>query len=102
MSGSKKKKSRLQKFAKKRIEVRRSVKIFLSIFLVMAIMVGVYLGSLLAEITQHFEGRRWDIPSRIYSDAFPLFPGLNIEKTGLMERLKRLSYVSATQSISNS
>jgi len=52
-------------------------------------------------ITRHFEGRRWDIPSRIYSDAFTLFPGLDLKASGFFDRLQRLSYVSVDRTIEN-
>jgi len=44
------------------------------------------------EVTTRFAGRRWDIPSRIYSDATLLYPGQNIADIGLPQRLARLNY----------
>ena len=44
------------------------------------------------EVTTRFAGRRWDIPSRIYSDATLLYPGQNIDDIGLPQRLARLNY----------
>jgi penicillin-binding protein 1B len=47
------------------------------------------------EITQRFEGKRWRLPSKIYSDSFPVYPGLSLEKSFFFERLRRLGYQPA-------
>lgn len=36
--------------------------------------------------------RRWNIPSRVYSDAEYLYPGIDWERRGLIKRLERLGY----------
>ena len=43
-------------------------------------------------VDQKFSGRRWDFPSRIYSDEFLLFVGLDVAAARLPRRLERLSY----------
>lgn len=43
-------------------------------------------------VEEKFAGRRWDFPSRIYSDEFPLYPGLDLEAAGVPRRLERLRY----------
>ena len=43
-------------------------------------------------VDEKFAGRRWDFPSRIYSDEFLLYVGLNLEAAGIPRRLERLSY----------
>ena len=48
------------------------------------------------EIVHRFEGKRWRLPSKIYSDAFSLYPGISIEGSNLYGRLRRLGY-QATQ-----
>jgi len=55
-----------------------------------------YLGYLYSVIRQHFEGRRWDLPTQIYSDRLTLYPGLDLKSCGFYERLRRLSYVTVT------
>ncbi len=45
------------------------------------------------QVANKFSGRRWDLPSRIYSAPFALFPGVHAERSGLLERLSRLGYV---------
>lgn len=47
------------------------------------------------EIVSRFEGKRWRLPSKIYSDTFSLYPGLSLEKSHLMDRLRRLGYQPA-------
>ena len=44
------------------------------------------------ELVQRFSGRRWEIPSKIYSDSFTLYAGSEVSPLGLLERLDRLDY----------
>lgn len=48
------------------------------------------------QIVERLEGRRWRLPSKIYSDVFPLYAGLSIEGAHLMDRLARLGYQPAS------
>jgi penicillin-binding protein 1B len=43
-------------------------------------------------VAAKFEDRSWAVPARIYTDAFPLYPGLEVAGTGILERLRRLGY----------
>jgi len=43
-------------------------------------------------VDEKFAGRRWDFPSRIYSDEFLLYPGLDVDAAGVSRRLERLVY----------
>ncbi|WP_028322014.1 transglycosylase domain-containing protein [Desulfatiglans anilini] len=58
------------------------------------ITVGLALyGVFLAQDIQHrFSGRRWTVPSRIYSDAALLYLGQSVNVEALRNRLKRLQY----------
>jgi len=47
------------------------------------------------EIVGRFEGRRWRLPSKIYSDSFSLYPGISLTQSHLHERLRRLGYQPA-------
>ena len=49
-----------------------------------------------AQVANKFSGRRWNLPSRIYSAPFTLFPGVQAERSGLLERLSRLGYVQVS------
>jgi penicillin-binding protein 1B len=43
-------------------------------------------------VAQRFEGRRWNLPSRIYSDLYVLRPGDAATQAGLVAKLGRLYY----------
>src|SRR5262245_41165127 len=43
-------------------------------------------------VDEKFAGRRWDFPSRIYSDEFLVHQGLDVGAAGLRRRLERLAY----------
>jgi penicillin-binding protein 1B len=45
-----------------------------------------------AQVVETLNGRRWDFPSRIFSDAFLLYPGLDVTASGFVDRLQRLGY----------
>ena len=44
------------------------------------------------ELVERFSGKRWEIPSKIYSDSFTLYAGSEISPLQLVERLDRLDY----------
>ncbi len=46
-------------------------------------------------VDEKFAGRRWDFPSRIYSDEFLLYAGLDVDAAGVDRRLERLAYRGA-------
>ncbi len=43
-------------------------------------------------LVERFEGRRWEIPSKIYSDSFTIYAGSQISPLSVVERLERLDY----------
>jgi penicillin-binding protein 1B len=43
-------------------------------------------------VVEKFTGPRWNFPSRIYSDAFVVYPGLGLRAAGFYDRLQRLNY----------
>ncbi len=51
-----------------------------------------YYRALEAEVVARFSGKRWDLPSRIYSDSTTIYPGQNLNEVGFFERLARLNY----------
>ena len=64
-------------------------------FIVMLAFVAVigFVGYTYVVITKKFDSsRRWDLPSRIYSDATPLLPGLSYARTMLEPRLNYSGY----------
>jgi penicillin-binding protein 1B len=53
--------------------------------------VGYYNG-LRQEVIERFSGKRWTIPSRIYSDSVTVYPGQRLSDIGFFERIARLNY----------
>src|SRR5579859_3637551 len=51
-----------------------------------------YYGSLQQEVITRFSGKRWTIPSRIYSDSVTIYPGQRLDDIGFFERIARLNY----------
>src|SRR6059058_628178 len=73
-------------------------------FLVMVCFVGflAYVGYTYVIITKKFESsRRWDLPSRIYSDATPLVPGMTIPRTLLEPKLNHVGYHEVAARVTN-
>jgi len=51
-----------------------------------------YLKRLEDIVTEKFEGRKWFFPSKIYSDSYLLYVGINLRLEELTEKLRRLGY----------
>jgi len=51
-----------------------------------------YYHALEQEVISRFSGKRWNIPSRIYSDSLLVYPGENLDDLGFFQRLARLNY----------
>jgi len=51
-----------------------------------------YYSSLQQEVIERFSGKRWTIPSRIYSDSVTIYPGQRLDDIGFFERIARLNY----------
>jgi penicillin-binding protein 1B len=55
---------------------------------------GIYGWRLYHDVEQRFSGRRWSIPSQIFSDASLLYPGMRINRPLFLRKLHRLGYRS--------
>ena len=44
------------------------------------------------KVTKKFEGRKWDFASKIYSDSYHLYVGVNLRFDDFTEKLRRLGY----------
>jgi penicillin-binding protein 1B len=44
------------------------------------------------QLVERLSGKRWNIPSRIYSDALIAYPGQRLRDLGFFDRLARLNY----------
>jgi penicillin-binding protein 1B len=51
-----------------------------------------YYSALQQEVIKRFSGKRWNIPSRIYSDSLLVYVGENLNDLGFFQRLARLNY----------
>jgi len=64
-------------------------------FLAMMVGVGIglwYMSYLQEVVTAKFEGRKWNLPSKVYSDSYLLYPGIAVQTEELGEKLRRLNY----------
>jgi penicillin-binding protein 1B len=53
---------------------------------------SIYYNALEQEVVTRFSGKRWNIPSRIFSDSTIVYPGQKLSDLGFFERLARLNY----------
>ncbi|HEY2664543.1 MAG TPA: PBP1A family penicillin-binding protein [Candidatus Binataceae bacterium] len=51
-----------------------------------------YYRSLEDQLTTRFSGKRWNLPSRVYSDTVTIYPGQSLKDLGFFDRLARLNY----------
>jgi penicillin-binding protein 1B len=65
------------------------------ILAVLAIAAYLIHAELARVVDEKFAGRRWEVPSRIYSAEFLLYPGLDLDRAGLERRLERRGYRDA-------
>ncbi|MEX0806883.1 MAG: transglycosylase domain-containing protein, partial [Candidatus Binatia bacterium] len=56
------------------------------------IAAGWYMRQLEHVVTAKFEGPKWQFPSKIYSDTFPLYSGMDLPLEDLWEKLRHLGY----------
>ncbi len=65
--------------------------------LLLALMAGGgYFWYLTGQIEKRFSGRRWEIPSTIYSDTTLLFPGRPVDRARLGDKLQKIGYHQTT------
>lgn len=80
--------------------VWRLIKILAAIFVISWIALAYYSHHLDREIESKFDQpRKWDLPSRVYSDAEYLYPGLNINERKIVAKLDRLGYRNTVDKI---
>ena len=53
---------------------------------------GWYLKRLEETVAAKFEGKKWPLPSKIYSDSYLLYIGINLQLDDVWEKLRRLGY----------
>ena len=75
-----------------RVILKWMLKWLLPAALFMIISMLLYCWYLSVQIDERFSGRRWSVPSRIFSDITILYPGQKINRTLFHEKLHRLGY----------
>jgi penicillin-binding protein 1B len=53
---------------------------------------GWYLKDWEKTVTEKFEGKKWRLPSKIYSDSYLLYVGISLRAEDIKEKLRRLGY----------
>jgi penicillin-binding protein 1B len=51
-----------------------------------------YYQSLQQQVVARFSGKRWSLPSQVYSDSTLIYPGERLNEIGFFQRLARLNY----------
>lgn len=81
---------------------RRLLKGIVFVFVLTGAGLALYSWHLSTQIEKRFSGRRWSIPSKVYSDTTILYPGQNINRSLLSQQLDRLGYTKVDHSPSQS
>lgn len=68
------------------------VKGIIPCFVIICIGLLIYCSYLWVRIDKRFSGRRWSIPSKVFSDTTLLYPGQAVSPDLFSEKLKRLGY----------
>lgn len=71
---------------------RLLAKLALALLLLAAVAAAAYGWYLSRDVEKRFSGRRWRIPSTVYSDTTLVYPGQRIRAEALLEKLRRLGY----------
>ncbi|MEQ8204904.1 MAG: transglycosylase domain-containing protein, partial [Woeseia sp.] len=86
-----------KKTRKRRAKPRRKVGFvrrhpWWTLFLALVGAFCLYLLFLNWQITSRFEGRRWDLPARVYARPLELYAGMSLSPDALEQELSRLGY----------
>ena len=91
------------KYAVKKVSFKLTLKrtFFFGLLLsVPLFLVGFFYIQILTDrIVEKFSGPKWDLPSKVYSDSFQIYPGINILSVRLKERLSRLGYTEVSDEV---
>jgi penicillin-binding protein 1B len=80
---------------------RHSAGLAFTAMLVFVVFIG-FVGYTYAVVTRKFESsRRWDLPSRIYSDATPIVPGMSLPRSLLEPKLNHVGYHEVRVKVAN-
>src|SRR5260370_42344299 len=80
---------------------RHSAGIAFTVMVAFVALIG-FVGYTYAVITKKFDSsRRWDLPSRIYSDATPIVPGVSLPRALLEPKLNHVGYHEVPGKVAN-
>lgn len=78
---------------KSRLSAIKILFLILIFFIVSGGLFGLwYIKQLDEVVAAKFEGRKWQFPSKIYSDTYLLYAGMNVRSDELWEKFRRLGY----------
>src|SRR5882672_12302368 len=80
---------------------RHSAGLAFTVMVVFVAFIG-FIGFTYVTVTKKFDSsRRWDLPSRVYSDATPLVPGMTYPRALLEPKLNHVGYHKVTERVAN-
>ncbi|HET7434091.1 MAG TPA: PBP1A family penicillin-binding protein [Thermoanaerobaculia bacterium] len=80
---------------------RHSAAIAVLVMIAFVAFIG-FVGYAYVVVTKKFDSsRRWDLPSRVYSDATPLVPGMTFPRTLLEAKLNHVGYQEVRKRVEN-
>ena len=71
----------------------------LMVSLLGCLVLAIYIYSLDLEVRQQFEGKRWEVPSRVYARPLELYMGKTLSQKQFIQELKLLRYKQSNQQI---
>lgn len=88
-----------KKETRRNTKKRQSLRFFLLLIVITSTFAGVFSGRYLADLDRRvrvrFSGKLFSVPSRVYASSTVIYPGLNLERSGLWAHLDQLSYREA-------
>ena len=69
------------------------------LFIILMIPVGLYVIRSDIKVREHFEGKRWALPARVYASPLEIYPGMYLTINDLIENLEVLGYRNSTSEI---
>ncbi len=82
----------MEKSHSRSVILKRLIGVAGLVLVLMGVSLPLYCWHLSSQIEKRFSGRRWSIPSRVFSDTTILYPGQNIDCAFFHDKLNRLGY----------
>ena len=81
-------------FFLKNKRIRKSPGLILKVFVLLALVFAAYLYTLNVRVQEQFEGKRWQVPSRVFARPLELYSGKTLSRDQLIYELKLLRYTN--------